>query len=147
MLWEVKKYTILVDQNQKSYRMSLNISPKNVLQIQNYVDIGMDLLNLLLFLGIISVGTVFVKASHASHHHLLTPPPHPHIQTNIHTENHTLQIHHARTGMCTDVHAHQHMPACMHAHTPPHPTQYICNHEGMIIFPIRYSNIAPHMCY
>ena len=38
-------------------------------------------------------------------------------------------------------HIRMHTNTCTHA-TSPHPVQYICNHEGMIIFPIRYSNIA-----
>ena len=59
-------------------------------------------------------------------------------QTNI--KKLTPQIHHARTCTCT------HACTPTHAHTPPYQHDYMCNHAGMIIFPIRYSNIATHKC-
>ena len=70
--------------------------------------------------------------------HLLTPPPPP-PHTHKHTHTQTYRKSHLTDTSRMHMHVHTHM----HTHaTSPHPTQYICNHEGMIIFSIRYSNIA-----
>ena len=62
--------------------------------------------------------------THASYPHLLTPPPppppHTPPQTNKHKENHTSQIHHARTFTPTQAHT---PPNATSPHSmPPHPT-------------------------
>ena len=102
---------------------------------------------------------------HASYLHLLTPlhspPPPPHTYMHMHTHKHMHTHAHTHTHKQTNLqkitphryiaqehalaHTRMHTNTCMHActHTT---TQYICNHEGMIIFPIRYSNIATHKC-
>ena len=91
-----------------------------------------------------------------THPYLLTPPPPPphtivHLTHNCHTSHKQTNIQEITPHRyIAQAHMHVHTYACTstHEHLPPHPhpTQYICNHEGMIIFPIRYSNIATQKC-